>query len=81
MAALYFLSMKTVVDFSNYFIVVFLAGTLISFLINHILEFIDFRARVKNKGNVPLELKEIPLALEVFTDDKLKKICFRRKYK
>lgn len=59
--------------FSNPFIIIFLVGTVLSFLINHFLEFIDWRARVKNGGKLPEELKEIP-ASKVFDEEKLKNI-------
>lgn len=44
----------------NPFVIIFVVGTLLSFLINHFLEFIDWRARVKNGGKIPEELKEFP---------------------
>ncbi len=58
---------------SNPFVIVFVCGTLLSFLINHFLEFIDWRARVKSGGKLPEELKEIPEA-SVFDEEKLAKI-------
>ncbi len=58
---------------TNPFIVVFLAGTVLSFLIKHFLEFIDFRARVKNGGKLPEELEAVPEA-SVFDTEKLAKI-------
>lgn len=63
------------VNFSNPFVIVFLAGTVLSFIINQLLEFIDYRARIKNGGKVPAELQDIPLAAETFTPDKLRNIC------
>ena len=42
--------MNTSVNFSNPFVLIFLCGTVATFLINHFLEFIDFRARAKNGG-------------------------------
>ncbi len=44
------------------------------FLINHFLEFIDFRTRAKNGGSIPVSLQKIPLAAETFDTEKLKKI-------
>lgn len=58
---------------SNPFVIVFICGTVLSFLINHFLEFIDWRARVKNGGKLPKELKEIPES-SVFDEAKLAKI-------
>lgn len=58
---------------SNPFVVIFAAGTLLSFLINHFLEFIDWRARVKNGGKIPDELKEFPES-SVFDTKKLASI-------
>ena len=66
--------MKTVLDFNNPFVIIFLAGTLLSFLIHHFLEFIDYRARIKNGGQLPQELASIPLAQETFDKEKLAKI-------
>ena len=59
--------------FSNPFVIIFVVGTLLSFLINHFLEFIDWRARVKNGGKIPDELKEIPES-SVFDTKKLASI-------
>lgn len=58
---------------SNLFIKIFIAGTLISFAINHLLEFIDMRARIKNSGKLPEELNGIAEAA-VFDTEKLAKI-------
>lgn len=58
---------------SNPFVIVFICGTVLSFLINHFLEFIDWRARVKNGGKLPEELKAIPES-SVFDEEKLAKI-------
>ena len=44
----------------NPFVIIFAAGTLVSFLINHVLEFVDWRARVKNGGKLPDELNGFP---------------------
>lgn len=59
---------------SNPFIIIFLVGTVFSFLINQFLEFIDYKARCKNSGKIPNELKGIPEA-ECFDAEKLEKIC------
>ena len=58
---------------SNIFIRIFVAGTILSFIIKHFLEFIDFYARLKNGGKLPLELENIPAA-SVFDREKLAKI-------
>ena len=58
---------------SNIFIRIFVAGTILSFIIKHFLEFIDFYARLKNGGKLPLELESIPAA-SVFDREKLAKI-------
>ncbi|MCQ2595376.1 MAG: M48 family metallopeptidase [Treponemataceae bacterium] len=62
------------VDFSNIFIIVFVAGTIATFLVNQLLEYLDFRARCKNGGKVPEVLKNIEGAAELFNEEKLKKI-------
>ena len=67
--------MNFAVNFSNPFVLIFLVGTLLSFLINHFLEFIDYRARCKNAGKLPEELQKIELAAQTFDTEKLKKIC------
>lgn len=67
--------MKYSLVYSNPFVIIFLAGTALSFLIKHYLEFIDYRSRVKNGGRIPEELADIPLAKETFDSEKLKKIC------
>ncbi len=66
--------MNISVNFSNPFILIFVCGTVATFLINHFLEFIDFRARAKNGGKLPAILQKIPLAAETFDTDKLKNI-------
>ena len=58
---------------SNPFVIIFICGTVLSFLIKHFLEFIDFRARVKNASSLPPELNEIPAA-KVFDTKKLSEI-------
>lgn len=62
------------IQYSNVFVVIFIAGTVLSFLIKHFLEFIDYRARKKNGGTLPAELKAIPEAT-CFDTEKLAKIC------
>ncbi|MCQ2591756.1 MAG: M48 family metallopeptidase [Treponema sp.] len=62
------------VQFTNPFVLIYLIGTGISFLLNHYLEFIDYRARCKNGGVLPKELADIPLAQATFDTEKLKKI-------
>lgn len=61
------------INVNNPYIIVFLAGTVLSFLTKHLLEFLDFRARVKNKGALPSVLASIPQA-EVFDTEKLESI-------
>lgn len=63
------------VNFSNPFVIIFLCGSLATFLINQFLEFIDYRARVKNGGKLPEILQKIPLSAQTFDGEKLKKIC------
>lgn len=41
----------------KYFLIAFYAATIFHFVLNHILEFIDYRARVKNGDSVPEELE------------------------
>lgn len=65
--------MNIAINFSNPFVLIFLIGTIASFLIHHFLEFIDYKARKKNGGMLPKELQEIPAA-NVFDQEKLKKI-------
>lgn len=59
---------------SNPFVIIFLAGSVLSFLINQYLEFIDYKSRCKNGGKLPEILKNIPAA-SVFDEEKLAKIC------
>lgn len=66
--------MNMSVNLSNPFVLIFLCGTAATFLINHFLEFIDFRSRVKNGGRIPDLLQKIPLAAETFDTEKLKNI-------
>ncbi|MBE6360054.1 MAG: hypothetical protein E7059_01200, partial [Treponema bryantii] len=67
--------MNIVVNFSNPFVIIFFVGTILSFLINHFLEFIDYKARKTNGGKLPAELQDISLAVETFDTKKLKSIC------
>lgn len=67
--------MKTAVQFSNPFVLIFLIGTIVSFLLNHFLEFVDYKARCKNGGTLPDEIKSVPGAAELFDMEKLSKIC------
>ena len=66
--------MNISVNLTNPFVLIFLCGTVATFLINHFLEFIDFRARAKNGGRIPEALQKIPLAVETFDTEKLKNI-------
>lgn len=66
--------MNLSVTLSNPFVLIFLCGTAATFLINHFLEFIDYRARCKNGGALPDVLQKIPLAAETFDSAKLKNI-------
>ena len=66
--------MNLSVNLSNPFVLIFLCGTLATFLINHFLEFIDYRARCKNGGTIPSVLQNIALAAETFDTAKLKNI-------
>lgn len=66
--------MKLSVELTNPFVLIFLIGTVLSFIINQYLEFIDYKARCKNGGNLPEQLKNIPLATETFDTEKLAKI-------
>lgn len=63
----------TNVVLSNVFVQIFAVGTIFTFLLNHFLEFIDLRARLRNGGKLPAELEEFPAA-QVFDREKLVKI-------
>jgi len=67
--------MSISVQYTNPFILIFLAGTVLSFIINQYLEFIDYKARVKNGGKIPEALADIPVAKEKFDEENLAKIC------
>lgn len=58
---------------SNPFVIIFAAGTILSFFAKHFLEFIDWRARVKNGGKIPEEIKDFPES-SVFDTKKLASI-------
>ncbi len=62
------------ITLSNPFIIIFLIGTIGSFLLDQVLEFIDYRARLKNGGKIPPEIAEIP-ASATFDTERLGKIC------
>lgn len=66
--------MNIAVTLTNPFVLLFLCGSVATFLINHFFEFIDYRARAKNGGNIPAALQKIPLAMETFDTEKLKNI-------
>ena len=44
-------------DFTNIFIIIFLAGTALDFLLDYTLEYIDFKYRAKNGRKIPSELE------------------------
>ena len=67
--------MKIAIQFSNPFVLIFLIGTAVSLLINHFLEFVDYKARCKKGGSLPEEIKSVPGAAELFDTEKLAKIC------
>lgn len=62
------------ISLNNPFVIVFFAGTLFTFFMNHFLEFIDYKNRQKNGGRLPEILKKYPLAAGTFDEEKLKKI-------
>ncbi len=62
------------VSLDNPFIIIFFAGTLFTFFMNHFLEFIDFKSRQKNGGHIPEVLKKYSLATDTFDEEKLRKI-------
>lgn len=68
----YNLCMNNIVA-NNPFVIIFVVGTVLRFFIKHFLEFIDYRARVKNGGTLPGELKDISAA-QVFDTKKLSEI-------
>lgn len=62
------------IDFKSPFIIIFLVGTIISFLINQILELVDFHSRIRNGSKIPEVLESVPGAYEQFSPEKLEKI-------
>ncbi|MCQ2586219.1 MAG: M48 family metallopeptidase [Treponema sp.] len=62
------------VDFSSPFVIIFITGTFITFLINSFLEFLDYRSRVKHGTSVPEVLKDVPGTEVFFSPEKLAKI-------
>ncbi|MDE5898243.1 MAG: M48 family metallopeptidase [Treponemataceae bacterium] len=50
------------VDFSNVFVIVFLAGTAFQFVLEQFLEFQNWRARRKDGADVPALLSDVPAA-------------------
>ena len=62
------------VDFSSPFVIIFIAGTVITFLIDNLLEFLDYRSRVKHGAKIPEVLKDVPYAEDFFSQEKLDKI-------
>lgn len=62
-----------VVDFPNIFIIIFLAGSVITAALSFILEAIDYKFRKRNGGILPDILKKYPES-SVFDEEKLKRI-------
>lgn len=62
------------VNLQNPFILIFLFGTLITFTVNQVLEFLDYSARKKNGNQVPEVLKKFGSVSEVFDSKKLEDI-------
>ena len=62
-----------VVDFRNVFIIIYLAGTVLTAVLSFVLEAIDYKARKSNGGILPDILKKYPES-EVFDEAKLKRI-------
>ena len=56
-------------QFTNVFVILFLVGTVVDFVINQLLEFIDYRSRIKNGTKVPEILKDY------LDEPKLKETC------
>ena len=61
------------VNFGNVFIIVFLAGSIITATLTFVLEAIDYKARKRNGGILPDILKKYPES-SVFDEEKLKRI-------
>lgn len=66
--------MPIAVNLKNAFVLVFVIGTTLSFLLNHVLEAIDYKYRKTNGGILPDVLKKYPEA-SLFDQEKLKRIC------
>ncbi len=62
------------INFASPFVIIFIAGTIISFIVNHILEYLDYRSRRINGSKVPETLADIPEAEALFSEEKLSKI-------
>ncbi|MCF0241275.1 MAG: M48 family metallopeptidase [Treponema sp.] len=62
------------VNLKNPFVLIFIVGTVFTFLINQFMEFVDFRARKKNGGKIPEVLKSVAGTEQIFTEEKLTKI-------
>jgi len=62
------------VDFGSPFVIIFTVGTVITFLVNNFLEFLDYRSRVKNGTKVPEVLQDVPGVYDFFSSEKLDKI-------
>ena len=64
------------INFLNPFVIIFLAGTVLTFALNHFLEFLNFKTRKKlldRPDRLPPELNGYP-ASECFDPEKLKNI-------
>lgn len=61
------------INLKNIFVIIFIAGTVLDFLINQVLELAGYLARRNNNGLLPEEFKNIPEAA-CFDTEKLKKI-------
>ncbi len=66
--------MNIYVELNNPFFIIFFVGIILSFFINHFLEFIDYKARKRIGGTLPKELQDVPLATETFDTEKIKNI-------
>lgn len=62
-----------VLDFTNGFVLFYLIGSCVTFILHQVLEYIDYSARKKNGGVVPEEIRDIEAA-KCFDSEKLKKI-------
>ncbi len=62
------------VDFSNVFIIIFLAGSVLTAALSLVLEITDYRQRKRTKGVLPEILKKYPES-EAFDESKLKRIA------